>query len=65
MLVAHLYSHARDTDRALPWLEKAFEARRWGIIYLGVDPAFDTLRSDPRFTSLVRRIGLPQSQTRN
>ena len=62
MLVAHLYSRARDSDKALPWLEKAFEARRWGIIYLGVDPAFDSLRSDPRFVSLVTRIGLPHTR---
>ena len=65
MLVARLYSRARDTDKALTWLEKAFEARCYGIIHLGVNPAFDSLRSDPRFASLLRRIGLPQSQTRN
>jgi TolB-like protein/DNA-binding winged helix-turn-helix (wHTH) protein/Tfp pilus assembly protein PilF len=63
--VACIYSRAGDTDKALTWLERAFKARRTWIIYLGVDPTFDSLRYDPRFASLLRRIGLPQSQTRN
>jgi hypothetical protein len=65
MMVAAAYSFARDTDKALKWLEKAFKARRANMIFLGVDPTFDSLRSDPRFASLLRQIGLPQSQTRN
>ena len=65
MGVACVYSRAGDTDKALTWLEKAFKARRTWIVYLGVDPAFDSLRFDPRFASLIRRIGLPQGQTRN
>ena len=63
--VACIYSRAGDTDKALIWLERSFKARRTWIIYLGVDPTFDSLRSDPRFASLLRRIGLPQSQTSN
>jgi TolB-like protein/DNA-binding winged helix-turn-helix (wHTH) protein/Tfp pilus assembly protein PilF len=65
MITAVAYAYVGDTDKALTWLEKAFKARRAWIIYLGVDPAFDSLRSDPRFASLLKRIGLPQSQTRN
>src|SRR6202011_4173364 len=60
--VAVVYTYAGDADKALPWVEKAVEARCYGIIYLGVDPMFDVLRSDPRFVSLLRRINLPQSQ---
>ena len=65
MLLAGLYIRTGDTDKALIWLEKAFKAGRTPIIYLGVDPTFDSLRSNPRFASLLRRIGLPQSQIRN
>ena len=65
MGVACVYSRAGDTDKTVTWLEKALKARRTWIIYLGVDPAYDSLRSDPRFASLLRRIALPQSQTRN
>jgi adenylate cyclase len=47
-----------DADRALRWLERAYEERAPQLIWLKVDPIFDPLRSDPRFTRLLRRIGL-------
>jgi TolB-like protein/DNA-binding winged helix-turn-helix (wHTH) protein/Tfp pilus assembly protein PilF len=59
------YAYAGDADMALRSLEKAVEARCYGITYLAVNPMFDSLRSDPRFVSLLRRIGVPQSQPRN
>jgi len=59
------YAYAGDADMALRSLERAVEARCYGITYLAVNPIFDELRSDPRFVSLLRRIGLPQSQPRN
>jgi TolB-like protein/DNA-binding winged helix-turn-helix (wHTH) protein/Tfp pilus assembly protein PilF len=65
LAVAFMYSRAGDTDQALIWLEKSFKARRTWIIFLGVNPAFDGLHSDPRFASLLKRIGLPQVQTSN
>lgn len=57
---AGVYAHAGDNDKALFWLEKAVEARCYGITYLGVNPLFDPLHSDPRFVSLLNRIGLPR-----
>jgi TolB-like protein/DNA-binding winged helix-turn-helix (wHTH) protein len=63
--VATGYAYAGNTDKALTWLEKAMKARCYGITYLGVDPAFDRLRSDPRFVFLLRRIRLPQNATLN
>ncbi len=48
-----------DKDRALAWLEKAFEERSDFLAVLRVDALFDPLRSDPRFQDLLRRIGLP------
>ena len=49
-----------DTDRAFEWLQKALEARDWQMALLKVEPAFDGLRSDPRFAALVDRVGLPR-----
>lgn len=60
---AGAYAYAGDTDKALLWLEQAVKARNYGITYLGVDPTFDSLRSDPRFILLLRRIGLPAAQS--
>ncbi len=46
-------------DEAMSWLEKAYEGRDWRLNQLGYRPAFDELRSDPRFRDLLRRLGLP------
>jgi serine/threonine protein kinase/Flp pilus assembly protein TadD len=58
--VATAYSYRGDKDQALAWLTKAIEERTSFVVYLRVDPAWDNIRSDPRFAELVRRTGLPQ-----
>lgn len=56
--LATLYTGLGDKERALTTLEKAFAARDLQLQFLGVDPAFDPLRSDPRFVDLLRRVRL-------
>jgi eukaryotic-like serine/threonine-protein kinase len=46
-------------DEAFAWLKKALEHHSQWLSEIGVDPLFDSLRSDPRFTALLRDIGLP------
>ena len=58
--MATLYVGLGDKDQAFAWLEKAYEERSGGLIWLGVDPRLDSVRSDPRFAEFVRRIGFPQ-----
>jgi TolB-like protein/DNA-binding winged helix-turn-helix (wHTH) protein len=58
--VAFLYGALGNKDEAFRWLDKAYEQRDPGLMYLKVDPTMDPLRSDPRFRALVRRVGLPQ-----
>ena len=58
--IASFYAKAGEKDRAFDWLEKAYERRVSVLTNIGVDSAFDPLRSDPRFDDLLRRIGLPK-----
>jgi hypothetical protein len=47
-----------NTDLALQALEKAYEERE-DITDLAVNPSWDSIRDDPRFQELLRRVGLP------
>jgi serine/threonine protein kinase/Tfp pilus assembly protein PilF len=49
-----------EKDRAFAWFEKALLDRSEELLFLKVDPRLDSVRSDPRYSSLVRRIGLPR-----
>ncbi|MFY9560258.1 MAG: protein kinase [Terriglobales bacterium] len=57
---ALIYSGLGDKARALAALERAFQERSTLLTYIKMDPRFDPIRSDARFISLQRRIGLPQ-----
>jgi tetratricopeptide (TPR) repeat protein len=57
--MAVLYLGLGEKKQALEWLEKAYGERYALLIYLGVEPTFDSLRAEPRFQGLLRRIGLP------
>ena len=58
--VAAIYVGLGQKDQAFDWLEKAYQERSDWLRYLKVDPRLDPLRSDLRFSDLVRRVGLPQ-----
>jgi TolB-like protein/Tfp pilus assembly protein PilF len=55
--IARVYIGLGDKDRAFEYLRKSV-AQKEGYIYLKADPVYDSLRSDPRFTDLVRRMHL-------
>lgn len=48
-----------NKEEAFHWLEEAFKQRKIQLPWIGVDPLFDPLRSDPRFHSLLQRMALP------
>ncbi len=56
--LAGAYGSLGDVDRAFEKLELAFKVRSAGLVYLHVDPAYDSLRGDFRYDELVKRIGL-------
>jgi Flp pilus assembly protein TadD len=57
--IAMIYSISGEKDKAFLWLEKAYDDHTPWLMELGVEPAWDRIRSDPRFRDLQRRIGLP------
>lgn len=59
-MIAFVYAGLGDRDQAFAWLDTAYEERDFLLVLLKVDPMFDRLRSDPRFATLMRRVGLPQ-----
>jgi serine/threonine-protein kinase len=56
--LATLYIGLGDNQRALEWMERAYDERRGWMAYLNVHPIVDPLRGEPRFQSLVRKMGL-------
>jgi tetratricopeptide (TPR) repeat protein len=57
--LAAIYSALGDRDHAIAALEKGVQARSF-LPFVFVDPQLDPLRSDPRYSDLLRRMGLPQ-----
>ncbi|MGB8475940.1 MAG: winged helix-turn-helix domain-containing protein [Candidatus Acidiferrum sp.] len=55
---AILYAQLGEKAKALDSLEIAFEQRSLSMTEIAVEPAFDPIRNDPRFQSLLRRVGL-------
>jgi tetratricopeptide (TPR) repeat protein len=59
-LLASIYGMLGDKDKAFAWLEKAYAEKSAFISYIKVARDYDSLRSDPRYTNLLKRMGLPQ-----
>ena len=47
-----------DKEQTFKWLEQAYKEKTEPLLYLRVDPRLDSLRSDPRFEDLLRRVNL-------
>lgn len=58
-LIATVYAALGDKNEALTRLEQAYSERSWYLGFLKSDPELDTLRSEPRFKDLVRRMNFP------
>lgn len=58
VIVAQEYALLGDRENAIRWLQKGYDDR--SLPFVKVEPEFDSIRSDPRFADLLRRMGLPQ-----
>ncbi len=56
--VATVHAGLGEKDQAFEWLEKGYEERSSQLTVIKVNPIYDSLRSDPRYEELLRRIGL-------
>jgi tetratricopeptide (TPR) repeat protein len=56
-VMARIYARLDEHGQALEWLQKAYDKHSSYLVLLKVDPLFDGLRPEPRFTDLLRRVG--------
>ena len=56
---AWLYANLGDKEEAFALLEQGYKEHDGAMIHLKDDPIWAPIRSDPRFTELIRRVGLP------
>ena len=60
-MIATIYAGLGDKQKAFEFLEKAYHERCWDLTWsLRSDLRIDNLRSDPRFQTLLQRVGLPR-----
>jgi tetratricopeptide (TPR) repeat protein len=57
-LISKIYATLNEKEMALSWLERGLATGAIGVFYKD-DPVWDAIRSDPRFTHLVRRMETP------
>jgi TolB-like protein/Tfp pilus assembly protein PilF len=61
--IAEAYIGLGEKDHALEWLEKAYEERDSQLIWLKLDPIYQSLRSEPRFVALRKKMHLGRTAT--
>ena len=58
LFLARIYAALGNNDEAMKNLEQMYNDRSESAVWLNVDPSVDTLRKDPRFIALIRKVGL-------
>ena len=56
--IAEVYAWRGETDAAFEWLQRSYDTRDTGVLSMRVDPLLRGLRSDPRYTVLLEKLGL-------
>jgi TolB-like protein len=60
--IAEVYTVRGETDKAFEWLQISFDNHDTGTLSLLIDPLLRDLRTDPRYKSLLTKLGLPAAQ---
>ena len=55
--LAVIHAGLGDTDQTIAELDRAHLERAWPMFMLRLEPAFDGLRNDPRFTMILKKVG--------
>ena len=58
LFLARVNAALGNHDQAMGWLDKLYSERSESIVWLRVDPTLQSLRSDPRFVALEKRVGI-------
>jgi serine/threonine-protein kinase len=58
LFLARIYTALGNNDEAMKNLEQVYNDRSESAVWLKVDPSLETLRNDPRFVELIRKVGL-------
>jgi hypothetical protein len=56
--IAYIYAGLGNKDKVFEWLEKGYTEQNSQLGYLKIDYMWDNLKSDPRYTDLLKKIGL-------
>ena len=60
--IAEIHAWNGEAEAAFEWLQHAYDQHDAGLLSLAIDPLMRSLRSDPRYTAMIARIGLPPAQ---
>ncbi len=58
--IAYVHFGLGETDEGFEMLEKAYEQHSWELVFLQVEPWFDSIRNDPRFAQLEKKMNFPR-----
>jgi hypothetical protein len=58
--LAEIYAFRGEKDKAFEYLEKSYAAREGRLTYLKGDPLLKNLKSDPRFSAILKKMNLPE-----
>jgi len=58
IVLANMYFALGDNDQGFEWLKRAVEVRDPGLIWLRANPLYDPIRSDPRYSTVLRSMNL-------